>query len=136
MGKVKQWFYKERDINTWKKCSKALLAKFFPLGKINALRGKVSSFQKTGMEAIPEAWERPQEYMLAYPHHGMDKWLILQSFYNGLTVASKSHIDAAGGAFLDLPSQKAKELVEKMVFNQGWSNERLQPRTKGLHTIK
>ena len=44
LGKAKQWFYKEKDIDTWAKCSKAFLAKFFPLGKTNALRGKISSF--------------------------------------------------------------------------------------------
>ena len=100
------------------KCSKAFLAKFFPLGKTNALRGKISSFQQTGMESIPEAWERLQEYILACPHHGMDEWLVLQSFYNGLTMTSRANIDAAaGGAFLDLTIAKAKELVEKMVSN-------------------
>ena len=77
LGKAKQQFYKEKDIDTWDKCSKAFLAKFFPLGKTNALRGKISSFQQTGMESIPEAWERLQEYILACPHHGMDEWLIL-----------------------------------------------------------
>ena len=78
-----------------------------------------------------------QEYILAYPHHGMDEWLILKSFYNGLTMTSRAHIDAAaGGAFLDLTITRAKELVEKMVSNQGWREERLQPRTKGMHTIK
>ena len=47
------------------------------------------------------------------------------------------NIDAAtGGAFLDLTIAKAKELVEKMVSNQGRSDERLQPRTKGMHTVK
>ena len=45
LGKAKQWFNKEKDIDTWDKCSKAFLAKFFPLGKTNALRGKISSFQ-------------------------------------------------------------------------------------------
>ena len=89
------------------------------------------------MESIPEAWERLQEYILACPHHGTDEWLVLQSFYNGLTTTSRANIDAAaGGAFLDLTIAKAKELVEKMVSNQGWSDERLQPRMKGMHTVK
>ena len=124
LGKAKQWFYKQKDIDTWAKCFKAFLAKFFPLNKTNALRGRISSFQQTGMESIPEAWERLQEYILACPHVGMDEWLILQSFYNGLTTTSRANIDAAaGGAFLDLTIAKAKELVEKMVSNQGWSNE-------------
>ena len=70
------------------------------------------------MESIPEAWKRLQEYILDCPHHGMDEWLILQSFYNGLTLTSRAHIDAsAGGAFLDLTITKAKALVEKMVSN-------------------
>ena len=54
----------------------------------------------------------------ACPYHGMDKWLVLQSFYNGLTLTSRAHIDAsAGGSFLDLTITKAKALVEKMVSN-------------------
>ena len=32
----------------------------------------------------------------------MDEWLMLQSFYNGLTITSRAHLDAAaGGAFLE-----------------------------------
>lgn len=48
------------------------LIKFFPLDKINTLCGEISSFQQTGLEWIAEAWERLQEYTLAYLHHGMD----------------------------------------------------------------
>jgi hypothetical protein len=50
----------------------------------------------------------------------MNEWLVLQSFYNGLTMTSRAKIDAAdGGAFLDLTIAKAKQLVEKMVSNCG-----------------
>ena len=139
LGKSKQWFYQNKEaISTWDKCSTAFLAKFFPLGKTNALRGRITSFQQTGMESIPEAWERLQEYILACPHHGMDEWLILQSFYNGLTTTSRAHLDAAaGGAYLDLTITKATALIEKMVSNQGWNEEHSQPRTKGgMHTVK
>jgi hypothetical protein len=119
------------------KCSTSFLAKFFLLGKTNALRGKILSFQQTGMESIPEAWQRLQEYILACPHHRMDEWLVLQSFYNVLTPTSRAHINAiAGGAFLDLIIAKATTLVKKMVSNQGWSEECLQPRSKGMHTVK
>ena len=45
------------------------------------------------MESILEAWKRLQEYILAYPHHGMDEWLVLQSFYNGLTTTSRANIE-------------------------------------------
>ena len=51
--------------------------KVFPMGKTNALRGKISNFQQTLMESIPEAWERLQDYIQAYPYHGMENWLML-----------------------------------------------------------
>jgi hypothetical protein len=139
LGKVKQWFYQNTEaVDMWDKCSAAFLTKFFPLGKTNALRGRISSFQQTGMESIPDAWERLQEYILTCVHHGMDEWLVLQIFYNGLRTTSRAHLDiAAGGAYLDLTIVNAKALIEKMVANQGWNEERSQPRTKGrMHTIK
>jgi hypothetical protein len=38
MGKAKQWFYKNKEVvSTWNKCSTTFLAKFFPMGKTNAL---------------------------------------------------------------------------------------------------
>ena len=45
VGRAKQWFYTNKDnINTWARCLKAFLKKFFPIGKTNALRGKISNF--------------------------------------------------------------------------------------------
>jgi hypothetical protein len=32
VGRAKQWFYANKEINTWAKCSKAFLAKFFLIG--------------------------------------------------------------------------------------------------------
>jgi len=127
LGRAKQWFYKDREaVNTWNKCSTTFLVKFFPMGVTNTLRGKISNFQQTASESILEAWERLQEYILACPHHGMEDWLILQNFYNGLTSTSRAHIDAAiGGAFFSLIVNGATALIEKMVSNQGWSEDRL-----------
>ena len=90
------------------------------------------------MESIPEAWERLQEYILACPYRGMKNWLVVQNFYNGLTPMSRGHIDAAaGGAFLSLTINGATALIEKMVSNQGWGDERLQnEQQKGIHTMK
>ena len=57
VGRAKQWFNVNKDdINTWARCSKAFLAKFFPIGKTNALRGKIFNFQQQKGEIIPEAW--------------------------------------------------------------------------------
>jgi hypothetical protein len=37
-------------VDTWKKCTKAFLAKFFPMGKTNTLRGRISSVQQASNE--------------------------------------------------------------------------------------
>jgi hypothetical protein len=103
----------------WDKGSMAILAKFFPMGKTSALRGELLNFQQSSLKSIPKAWERLQDYIWACPHHGMEDWLVLQNFYEGLTAMSKGHIDVtARGAFLSLTIANAMALIEKMVANQ------------------
>ena len=48
---------------------------------------------------------------------------------------SRGHIDAAaGGAFLSLTVDGATTLINKMVSNQSWGEERKTQ--KGMHTVK
>jgi hypothetical protein len=98
----------------------AFLTKFFPIGKTNALRERITNFQYNSTEPIPEVWERLQEYIQARPHHEMENWLMLQNFFDGLTPMSKGHINAtAGGAFLLPTIDGATALIDKMVANHG-----------------
>ena len=55
----------------------------------------------------------------------MEDWLLMQTFYHGLTNSTRETIDAAaaGGAFLSLTISVAIALVEKMASNQGWNEE-------------
>jgi hypothetical protein len=70
LGKAKWWFYANKDRNTtWNNWSTAFLVKFFPVVKINALRGRISSFQQQHDEYVPEAWEHFQDYISERPHH-------------------------------------------------------------------
>ena len=53
LGRAKQWFYANKAaVDTWDKCAKAFLAKFFPTGKTNALReqNQMSQFLKLGRD--------------------------------------------------------------------------------------
>jgi len=128
-GKAKQWFYTNKERNTtWGNCSTAFLAKFFPMGKTNALCGIISSFLQHHDESVPEAWEHFHDYIAECPHHGMENWLIMQTFYHGLTNSSHETMDAtARGAFLSLTIPDAIALVEKMASNQGWMKNVLNP---------
>jgi hypothetical protein len=81
LGKAKTWFYTNKDaFTTWDACSNAFLAKYFLVGKTNALWNRISSFQQLQDETISEAWERLQEYITTCPHHGMEEWLIILNF--------------------------------------------------------
>jgi hypothetical protein len=74
LGKVKQWFYSNKEVvSTWEKSPNAFLTKFFPLGTTNALRNKISEFQQLTDMSIIEAWERLHDYISACPHHGMEE---------------------------------------------------------------
>ena len=109
------------------------------MGKTNALCGKITNFQQQHDESVPEAWERFQDYILECPHHGMESWLLMQTFYHGLGNSARETMEAAaGGAFLSLTISQATTLVEKMASNQGLNEERTQARKKdgGMHQLK
>jgi uncharacterized coiled-coil protein SlyX len=66
----------------------------------------------------------------------MHGWFLIQTFYHGLKHTSREHLDAADGeAFFSLQVPAAKELIKKMVANQGWDGDCLQPRTRGVHQV-
>src|SRR6187551_1233531 len=138
LGNVKQWFYANREaIETWDKCTSAFLLKFSLVGKTNALRNKIASFQQLKDETVPEASDRLQDYISACPHHGMQSWFIIQTFYHGLRASAREYLDAAaGGSFFSLEESRAKALIEKMVENQGWSDDQTQPKTRGVHQVE
>jgi len=67
----------------------------------------------------------------------MEDSLLIQNFYHGLVPLDRSHLDAAaGGACFSVSVVDAKTLILKMVSNQGWSDDRLQPHKRGMHSVK
>ena len=43
LGKAKTWFYSNKEaFTTWEACSNAFLAMYFPVGKTNALRNRIT----------------------------------------------------------------------------------------------
>ena len=50
LGKAKTWFYSNKEaFTTWEACSNAFLVKYFPVGKTNALRNRI-----TGIQQLPD----------------------------------------------------------------------------------
>ncbi|XP_050919410.1 uncharacterized protein LOC127136946 [Lathyrus oleraceus] len=70
------------------------------------------------------------------PHHGLEEWMIIHTFYNGLLYNTRLTIDAAaGGALMDKPYDEAYQLIESMAQNHyQWGSERTsleKPQPKG-----
>jgi len=61
------------------------------------------------------------------PHHGLEKWLIVQTFCNGLSYTTKMTVDAAaGGALMNKNYTTAYALIDDMAQNHyQWTNERV-----------
>ncbi|XP_058785071.1 uncharacterized protein LOC131659980 [Vicia villosa] len=78
--------------------------------------------------ALFEAWERYKDMLRLCPHHGLEQWLIIHTFYNGLLYNTRLTIDAAvGGALMDKEYADAYTLIESMAQNHyQWGSERAQ----------
>ena len=56
LGKAKTWFYTYKEgFDTWDACANVFLVKYFPVGKTNALRNKISRFQQLQDEIVSVA---------------------------------------------------------------------------------
>lgn len=91
------------------------------------MRAEINNFSQYKGESLYEAWESFKELLRKFPHHGMQKWLLVQTFYNGLGPSHITLIDAAaGGTFNSKTENEADELVELMAMNNyQWPTERL-----------
>jgi len=68
----------------------------FP-SKTAKLRDQITRFNQKDEESLYDVWERFKEMLRICPHHGLEKWLIVYTFYNGLSYTTKMTIDAAAG---------------------------------------
>jgi len=103
------------------------LAQFFPHSKIVQLRNQITQFTQKDGESLYDAWERFKEMLRFCPHHGLEKWLIIHTFYNGLLYTTKIYVDAAaGGALMNKTYTAAYALIENMAQNHyEWTSERV-----------
>jgi len=72
-----------------------------------------------------EAWKRFKDFLRLCPHHGLQKWIVVQTFYNGVIQPMRSMIDAAaGGTLMSKTEEEAFNLIEEMALNNyQWSSE-------------
>ena len=138
-GRAKAWLQSlpTGTITTWNELTQAFLSKYFPPSKIAQLRNQITSFVQKDGESLYEGWERFKDLIRSCPHHGLEKWLIVQTFYNGLNYNTRLTIDAAaGGALMNRGVDEAYTLIEEMALNHNqWTSERSAPKVPGKYDV-
>ncbi|XP_048489760.1 uncharacterized protein LOC125491710 [Beta vulgaris subsp. vulgaris] len=77
------------------------------------LRNELATFEQHDDESLYEAWRRFLRLQRQCPHHGIPAWMLIQTFYNGLTHEFRIYIDAAsGGSLMTKNPTEAMELIE------------------------
>ena len=82
------------------------------------MRRAIIGFTQTPGKQIHESWARLKELLRKCPHHGLSKWQIVQTFYEGLSEQYQQMVNAScGGAFMMKSEDEAYDLFEVLSEN-------------------
>ncbi|GKE18017.1 MAK10-like protein, partial [Tanacetum coccineum] len=87
------FFLRDQDINwleclpagsitTWEDLTTRFLAQFFPPERTAKLYNDILMFQQHHGESLSEVWTHFKDLLQKVPHHGIDRWLQIQIFYD------------------------------------------------------
>ncbi|RDX64370.1 hypothetical protein CR513_57080, partial [Mucuna pruriens] len=118
-GAAKDWLYLQPALfNTWGDMKRAFLEKFFPASRTATIRKEICGIRQHTGEILHEYWERFNKLCATCPHHQISEQLLIQYFYEGLSLMDRSMIDAAsGGALMDKTPAAARHLISNMASN-------------------
>ena len=85
------------SITSWDELVNKFLTRFFPPAKAAKLRIDINNFCQLDGETFYEAWERYKYLLRKFPHHNPPKWMQVHHFYNGLSIPTRTLIDASTG---------------------------------------
>ena len=85
-----------------------------------ALR-EIYNFVQIEEESLPQAWGRLLQLLNALPDHPLEKIEILDIFYNGLTDASRDHLDScASCVFKERTVEQVELLLNNILSNNNY----------------
>ncbi|RDY07184.1 hypothetical protein CR513_08725, partial [Mucuna pruriens] len=118
-GAAKDWLYLQPTLfNTWGDMKRTFLEKFFPASRTATIRKEICGIRQHTGETLHEYWERFNKLCATCPHHQISEQLLIQYFYEGLSMMDRSMIDAAsGGALMDKTPVAARHLISNMASN-------------------
>ncbi|XP_051150173.1 uncharacterized protein LOC127264715 [Andrographis paniculata] len=117
---AKDWLYylPHGSIDTWNDMKKKFLEKYFPASRAAILRKEICGINQQSGETLHEYWERFNKLIIKCPQHQIPPQLLIQYFYDGLSLMGRNIIDAAsGGALVNKTSAQAWDLIARMAEN-------------------
>ena len=109
------------------------LKKFFNALKTNNLRRKIYTFAAHDSERFYQCWERYLETINACPHHGFDTWMLVNHFYDGMSLSMKQLLETmCEGDFLNKNPDEAMDFLNYVVeTSKAWDEP--NPRETDRH---
>jgi hypothetical protein len=96
----------------------AFFQQYFPASAQHAALQRIFDFKQVEGEKIPVSWARFCSLLRALPKQPLAKNELLDIFYNGLTVESRTYLDScAGCVFRQRTPAEAEELLAKISQN-------------------
>ncbi|KAL2228604.1 UNVERIFIED_CONTAM: hypothetical protein Sindi_1840100 [Sesamum indicum] len=136
--KAKDWLYSlpSGSIVSWNELKKLFLENYFPASRTTNIRKEISGIRQFSGESFYEYWGRFKQLVESCPHHQIPDHLLIQYFYEGLSEANRSLVDAAsGGALYDKTPTEARKLITTMAANnQQFGGSIQQAKTCGICT--
>ncbi|XP_051140016.1 uncharacterized protein LOC127257623 [Andrographis paniculata] len=117
---VKDWLYylPSGSIDTWNDMKKKFLEKYFPASRAAILRKEICGIKQKLGETLHEYLELFNKLIIKCPQHQIPPQLLIQYFYDGLSLMDRNIIDAAsGGALVNKTPAQAWDLIARMAEN-------------------
>ncbi|RDX92178.1 hypothetical protein CR513_25728, partial [Mucuna pruriens] len=97
---------------------RTFLEKIFPTSRSGTIRKEICGIRQHTGETLHEYWKSFNKLCATCPHHQISEQLLIQYFYEGLSMMDRSMIDAAsGGALMDKTPVAARHLISNMASN-------------------
>ncbi|GJX72040.1 zinc finger, CCHC-type containing protein [Tanacetum coccineum] len=84
-------------------------------------------FQQHQGESLSKAWTHFKDFLQKVPHHGIDRWLLIQIFYDHVSFPLKCEIDhAAGSKLSDKNAVESLEIIKNLALydHEGWNDSK------------
>uniref|UniRef100_A0A1U7WA07 Uncharacterized protein LOC104226516 n=1 Tax=Nicotiana sylvestris TaxID=4096 RepID=A0A1U7WA07_NICSY len=117
------------SIRTWEEMTKKFLAKYFSSAETGKFRRKIHNFCQNETETVFKAWERFKEIMRKCQHSGIELWMQLQDFWDGLTPTSRRILSNAAGG----PLMKCKQWPSEIAERRGSTGVRQVDANTSMH---